>query len=123
MESTPPIPNTVVGETCGVAGEVELLSREQAEDLAAVAKALADPTRIRLVQYLAASSGGTVCACHLPEALGISQSTLSFHTRKLLEAGLVDREQRGRWVHWRLRPEALAPLQDLLGALAPRHTA
>ncbi len=91
-----------------------LLSAPEAAVLADVFKALADPTRVRLLRYLAESDGGTACACHLPEALGISQPTLSFHMHKLHEAGLVSRDKRGRWVHWTVRPESLAGVRAFL---------
>lgn len=77
-------------------------------------KALADPTRVRLLGYLAQSAAGTACACHMPDALGITQPTLSFHLRKLLDAGLVSREKRGRWVHWTVQPSALTAVQAYL---------
>ncbi len=77
-------------------------------------KALADPTRVRLVDYLAAVPGGTVCACHLPAQLGISQPTLSHHLKKLVDAGIITREQRGRWAHYTVRSEALGSLQKFL---------
>lgn len=92
---------------CCPGSDCDLLPKDRAEALAAVFKALADPTRVRLLQYLAGSESGTACACHLPSALEISQPTLSFHMRKLHEAGVVDRDKRGRWVHWTVRPEAL----------------
>lgn len=98
----------------------ELLDADEATALATVFKALADPTRIRVIRYLADSPLATVCACHLPDALGISQPTLSFHMRKLQEAGLVEREQRGRWAHWSVRAEALRHVREFL-ALSPHH--
>lgn len=94
--------------------EGALLPQPQAEQLADVFKALADPTRVRLLRYLSESDAGTACACHLPEALGITQPTLSFHMRKLHDAGLVTREKRGRWVHWTVRPESLEAVRRFL---------
>lgn len=91
-----------------------LLPAEQAEALADVFKALADPTRVRLLGYLAQSQAGTACACHMPDALGITQPTLSFHMRKLHDAGLVSREKRGRWVHWTVQPSALTAVRAYL---------
>lgn len=97
-----------------------LLPAEHAARLAAVFKALADPTRVRVLAHVAASPEGTVCACHLPESLGISQPTLSHHLKRLTEAGLVTREQRGRWAHYTAVPAALdaarAFLADPAGA-------
>jgi ArsR family transcriptional regulator len=82
--------------------------------VAEVFKALADPTRVRLLHYLAYSVSGTACACHVPGALGISQPTLSFHMKKLHDAGLVTREKRGRWVHYTVRAEGLALVREFL---------
>ncbi|MCE1180201.1 ArsR/SmtB family transcription factor [Actinomycetota bacterium] len=92
----------------------ELLPLAEAEELAAVFKALADPARVRLLSYLAASDDGTACACHLPEALGISQPTLSHHLKKLQTTGLVTREQRGRWAHYTVQPAALSAVRAYL---------
>jgi ArsR family transcriptional regulator, arsenate/arsenite/antimonite-responsive transcriptional repressor len=77
-----------------------LLDVEASRDLAAVFKALSDPVRLRLLGYVAASQDGTACACHLPEALGITQPTLSHHLKALVSAGLLSREQRGKWAHY-----------------------
>lgn len=96
------------GATCG------LLPASYADVIAEVFKALADPTRVRLLRYLAESEAGTACACHLPAALGVSQPTLSFHLNKLHDAGLVTREKRGRWVHWTVRTESLHGVRSFL---------
>jgi ArsR family transcriptional regulator len=103
-----------VDDPCCAGSGCELMPRQQADDLAAVFRALGDPTRVRLLEYLAGSESGTACACHLPAALGISQPTLSFHMRKLLDAGLVEREKRGRWVHWTVRPQVLEQARSFL---------
>lgn len=95
------------GDVCCAGSDGLLLPIEAAQRHAAVFKALGDPTRVRLLRYLAESDGGTACACHLPAALGITQPTLSFHLATLRRAGLVTREQRGRWVHWSVVPAAL----------------
>lgn len=102
------------GDICCAGTNTPLLPTPDAGELATVFKALSDPTRVRLLQYLARSEAGTACACHLPDALGISQPTLSFHLRKLRDAGLVEREKRGRWVHWTVRPVALEPVRAFL---------
>lgn len=101
-------------DLCCPGTDCELLAKDRAEDLARVFKALADPTRVRLLRYLAESESGTACACHLPTALEISQPTLSFHMRKLHDAGLVEREKRGRWVHYTVRPQALEQVRGFL---------
>jgi ArsR family transcriptional regulator, arsenate/arsenite/antimonite-responsive transcriptional repressor len=94
------------------------LSDDEAAATAEVFKALADPARVRIVNVLA-TSGGPVCVCHLIEPLGLSQPTVSHHLKKLTDAGLLEREQRGKWAYFALRPEAvarLAGLVDLKGA-------
>ena len=101
-------------DVCCAGATCELMPADQAAQLSTVFKALADPTRIRLLQYLAASGGGTACACHLPAALGISQPTLSFHMKKLHDAGLVHRHRRGRWVHYTVRNETLRAAREFL---------
>ena len=105
---------TASADVCCDGASCELLPTAQAAAVAEVFKALADPTRVRLLQYLASSDSGTACACHLPQALGISQPTLSFHMKKLREAGLVDRDKRGRWVHYTVRGEGIAAARAFL---------
>ncbi len=101
-------------ETCCAGGTPQLLAGDEATTIAEIFKALADPTRVRLLRYLAASPDGTACACHLPDALGISQPTLSFHMKKLHHAGLVSRDKRGRWVHYTVSAEVVAIAQGFL---------
>ena len=107
-------PAHALDDDCCPGAACRLMPRERAEDLADVFKALADPARVRLLEYLAASQGGTACACHLPQALGITQPTLSHHLRRLRSAGLVDRDRRGRWVHYTVRPAALDRVRAFL---------
>ncbi len=103
----------VSSEACAPASE-NVMPADQAVPLAEVFKALGDPTRVRLLAHIAASEHGTACACHLPDLLGISQPTLSHHLKKLTEAGLVTREQRGRWAHYTAVPQALEAAHDFL---------
>ena len=94
------------------------LSDDEAEATATLFKALADPARVRAVNLLATSEE-PVCICNLTGPLGLSQPTVSHHMRKLLDAGLVEREQRGRWAYFTLRRDAVARLAvvaDLKGA-------
>jgi ArsR family transcriptional regulator len=105
---------TTEADVCCPGSACDLLPAAPAAQVAEVFKALADPTRVRLLHYLAYSASGTACACHLPEALGISQPTLSFHMKKLHDAGLVTREKRGRWVHYTVRAEGLALVREFL---------
>ena len=102
---------------CTPASFATLLPATDAERLALVLKALADPVRLRLVRLVADSPDTTACACHLPAALGISQPTLSHHLKKLVESGLLHREQRGRWVHYRLDATALSPIVAFVDGL------
>lgn len=81
------------------------MSKGDADATAAVFKALADPARVRIVNLLAAS-GEPVCVCHLTDLLELSQSTVSFHMKKLMDAGLLEREQRGVWAYYSLRDDA-----------------
>jgi ArsR family transcriptional regulator len=91
------------------------LDEKAASDLAAVLKALADPVRLRLVSIIAAAPTGEVCACDLPGLLGRSQPTVSHHLTQLVHAGLIDREQRGKWAWFRLRPDRFAAVRAALG--------
>ena len=107
-------PATPEDDTCAANGPT-VMPAERAACLAVLFKALADPTRVRLLAHIAASPDGTACACHLPDALGISQPTLSHHLKKLTESGLVTREQRGRWAHYTAVAGVLDVARDFLG--------
>jgi len=96
----------------------EVLSDDEAAATAELFRALADPARVRIVNLLA-SAGDPVCACNLNEPFGLSQPTVSHHLKKLVEVGLLEREQRGKWAYFSLRPDAvqkLAAVADLKGA-------
>ena len=88
------------------------LAPEQAQLLF---KALADPVRVAVVQALAP---GERCVCELTGDLGLAQSRLSFHLRVLREAGLIEGREQGRWVYYKLRPEAVEQLQAWLAEIA-----
>ncbi len=93
------------------------LTDEEAGATAELFKALGDPARVRLVNLLA-TSGGAVCMCDLIEPVGLAQPTVSHHMRKLVDAGLVEREQRGKWAFFSLKRDAaekLAAVADLKG--------
>jgi len=85
------------------------LSPAEAIATAELFKALADPARVRAVNLLA-TSGEPVCVCNLIEPLGLSQPTVSHHLKKLVDAGLVEREQRGKWAYFSLKRDAVATL-------------
>jgi ArsR family transcriptional regulator, arsenate/arsenite/antimonite-responsive transcriptional repressor len=92
-----------------------VLSDEEAEATAELFRALADPARVRVLNLLATSEE-PVCVCNLIEPLGLSQPTVSHHLKKLVDAGLLDREQRGKWAYFSIRPaavERLAGVTDL----------
>ena len=91
------------------------LTMEQAEQVAPLLKALADPVRLRLMSLVASRDGGEACVCDLNDAFDLSQPTISHHMKVLNEAGLVDRDKRGVWVYYRARPQALAALGALIG--------
>ena len=84
-------------------------------DLAHLLKALADPTRLRLVSMVAAHEGGEACVCDLTEPLGLTQPTISHHLKILVDAGIFTRDKRGVWAYYALRPAALAALAEVLG--------
>ena len=92
------------------------LAPEQAVELAAAFRALADPVRLRLLSLVATAPDGEVCACDLVEPAGKSQPTVSHHLSVLAEAGLITKEKQGRWVMCSVVPARLAQLRNALGA-------
>lgn len=89
------------------------LSEEEVEATAALFRALADPARVKIVNLLATTEV-PVCACEFIPALGLAQATVSHHLKKLTDAGLLEREQRGKWAYFSLNPEATARLAGLV---------
>ena len=98
----------------------EAIDADRAEDLARRLKALADPTRLRLVSIVAASDGEEACVCDLIEPVGLSQPTVSHHLKILMEAGFLTRSKRGTWAYYKLVPGALGQLSQLLDVTASR---
>lgn len=92
------------------------MDEEQATELAGLLKVLADPARLRLLSMVATAADGEACACDLVEPVGRSQPTVSHHLSLLVEAGLLEREKRGRWAWYSVVPERLDAIRD---ALAP----
>ena len=90
------------------------IDAEKADAMAPVVAALADPVRLRMVSMLLAAPDGFACGCDLEQPLGLSQPTISHHLKVLREAGLVEGERRGRWVHYRVLPERLGELAEAL---------
>jgi ArsR family transcriptional regulator, arsenate/arsenite/antimonite-responsive transcriptional repressor len=96
----------------------EPLTADQAADLAHILKALADPTRLRLVSMVAAHQGGEACVCDLTDPLGLTQPTISHHLKVLVDAGIFTRDQRGKWAYYALVPRALMSLSAVLSTSA-----
>jgi ArsR family transcriptional regulator len=103
-----------IDECCPVLLEAPLAAQD-AERLASALKVLADPARLRLVSLIAAQPDAEACVCNLTAPLGLSQPTVSHHLRVLNEAGVLERERRGKWVYYRLNRE---PLDVLARALS-----
>ena len=92
----------------------EPLDQAQATDLARSLKAIADPSRLRLLSIIAASESQEACVCDLTDALDVGQPTVSHHLKVLTEGGFVTRSQRGTWAYYALVPGALDSLSRLL---------
>ena len=93
------------------------LSEADAEELVVMLKALADPVRLRLMNLIAQSD--EACACDLPEAIGRSQPTVSHHLKVLVEAGLLEREQRGKWAWFTVRADQVEALSSVFKIATP----
>lgn len=91
-----------------------VLGEDAADRLARVFRALGDRHRVRLVSLIAAAEGGEACICDLTGPVGLSQPTVSHHMKQLVEAGLVTREQRGKWAYYRIIPETMTALSEIL---------
>ena len=96
------------------------LSQRAAEQIAPLLKALADPVRLRLMSLIASHEDGEACICDLNTVFDLSQPTISHHLKVLHEVGLLDRDKRGVWVYYRVRPQALTDLGALIGSTAAR---
>ncbi|TFC32094.1 transcriptional regulator [Cryobacterium sp. TMT2-18-3] len=90
----------------------EAIGADEAERLARLLKAVADPARLRLVSLVAAHDDMEACVCDLTEPLGLSQPTVSHHLKVLVDAGILTRDKRGTWAYYRLVPGALGTLAD-----------
>ncbi|HET7043406.1 MAG TPA: metalloregulator ArsR/SmtB family transcription factor [Gaiellaceae bacterium] len=109
---------TLVPIACCAPLAAPTVSDEEAAATAAIFRALGDPHRVRIVNLIA-TRGEPVCACELYEPLGLAQPTVSHHLKKLTAAGLLVREQRGRWAYFSIERDAvekLAAVADLKGA-------
>ena len=105
---------------CDIAPLVrEPLSNQAAVELAAMLKALSDPVRLRLLSVIASHDGAEACVCDISAGIDVTQPTISHHLKVLRTAGLLDSERRGSWVYYRVIPEALQRLSQVLGADTP----
>jgi ArsR family transcriptional regulator len=107
---------TTRGACCTPLIAGEALDDAEAHELATRFKALGDPTRVRLLSLIASSTDGEACICELTEPVGLSQPTVSHHMKVLVDAGLVTRDQRGKWAYYAVVPEALDGLSSTLRA-------
>ncbi len=118
MTTALPLPTTDLEACCSpVTGGA--LDVDVAEHLAHMFKALGDPTRVRLLSLIAAQPGAEACICDLTAPVGLSQPTVSHHMKQLVNAGLITREQRGKWAFFKVVDSTLNTLSD---ALRPDHT-
>ncbi len=101
VTATPALLPLATDGCCGPGG-APALDEPGAHDLARRLKALADPTRLRLLSIIAAHDGGEACVCDLTEPVGLSQPTVSHHLKQLVDAGLVTRDKRGVWAYYAL---------------------
>jgi ArsR family transcriptional regulator len=111
------VTETVFPIGCCAPLAADTISDEEANATAEIFRALGDPARVKIVNLLA-TSDEPVCICNLIEPLGLTQPTVSHHMKKLLDAGLVDRGQRGKWAYFSLNADALrtlAAVADLEG--------
>jgi ArsR family transcriptional regulator len=102
-----------VAEECCTSVTAGVLSDDEAETLAGMLAALADPVRLKMFSMIAAND--TVCSCDFEGQIDRSQPTISHHTKVLAEAGLIEGEKQGRWMYWHIVPERLTALRAALG--------
>jgi ArsR family transcriptional regulator, arsenate/arsenite/antimonite-responsive transcriptional repressor len=94
----------------------QVIKPDEAAVLAAGFKALSDPARLRLISLVAAHAGQEACVCDLTEPVGLSQPTVSHHLKLLVDAGILAREQRGKWAYYKLVPDTLNTLAGLIAS-------
>ncbi len=90
------------------------LTADEASNLAAMFRVLAEPVRLQMLSLIAVQPNQEVCACELAKPLGLSQPTVSHHLKVMHESGLLDRERRGTWIYYRVLPEKLTLLRTAL---------
>ena len=112
-----PAPAPTTDGTCCTPAGLPVLGAEEARQKALVFKALADPSRLRLLSIVKAEPSGEACVCDLTEPLDLGQPTVSHHLKILVDAGLLHREKRGTWAYYSLVPGALERAAGLLATL------
>jgi ArsR family transcriptional regulator, arsenate/arsenite/antimonite-responsive transcriptional repressor len=90
------------------------LTSEEAAQLAGLFRVLGEPSRLQLLSLIAAQPSGEVCACELVEVLGLSQPTVSHHLKVMYAAGILTKERRGNWIYYRIVPDRIALLRQVL---------
>ncbi|MET3803079.1 ArsR family transcriptional regulator [Nakamurella sp. UYEF19] len=121
MTTRTELPSTEVA--CCAPPTREPMTAETAAVLAQRLKAIADPTRLRLLSMVAAHENAEACVCDLTEPLGLTQPTVSHHLRVLVDAGLLTRDKRGVWAYFALVPGALDSLAAVLTSQQPAEGA
>lgn len=109
-----PVSSAAASPGCCPPAARDVLPVADAEELAAGLKAVAEPTRLRLLSLVAGAADGEACICDLTAPVDLSQPTVSHHMKILVEAGLLSREQRGKWAYYRLVDGAVEQLADAL---------
>jgi ArsR family transcriptional regulator len=102
--------------TCCEPVLVEPIGSDEAEELASGFKLLSDPIRLRILSLIANAPEASMCGCELPEILDRSQPTVSHHLSLLTEAGLLSREQRGKWAWFSVESDRVSVLRNALDA-------
>lgn len=108
------LPMVANATECCPGGLAEPMDRQSAEELARLFKAVADPARLQLLSLIRSAEGQQACACDLNEPLGLRQPTVSHHLKVLVQAGILQREQRGTWAWYSLVPDSLDALAAVL---------
>lgn len=109
-----PVIDRAVAACCAGPGATPL-ERDEAQALAGLLKAVADPARLQILMTIRCRPGQEICACDLPDVVGLSQPTVSHHLKVLTEAGLLTRERRGSWAWFTLVPERLEQIARVFG--------
>jgi ArsR family transcriptional regulator len=112
-----PLPQLTTASTACCAPAPPVLDQDDAQRLAALLKAIAEPTRLRLLSMVAAQPNGEACICDLTAPVALSQPTVSHHLKTLVDAGLLRREQRGKWAYYRMVPGALDTVAGLISTI------